>query len=85
MVCALVTDSDQGNQLARLVHAVRATLWGSEMRNRFIFPPGTPNFIGPPVLDHCWTEMTHLASFLPRLFPRVTANGPHGRIAARGV
>ena len=52
MVCALVTDSDQGNQLARLVHAVRATPWGSEMRSRFIFPPGAPDFIGPPMLDH---------------------------------
>jgi hypothetical protein len=81
MVCALVTDSDRGNQLARLVHAVRATPWGSEMRSRFIFPPGTPDFIGPPMLDHCWTEMTHLASFLPKLFARVTANGPFGRIA----
>ena len=85
MVCALVTDSYQGSQLARLVHAVRATPWGSEMRSRFIFSPGAPDFIGPPMLDHCWTEMTHLASSLPRLFARVTANGPHGRIAARGA
>jgi hypothetical protein len=39
------------------------------MRSRFIFPPGTPTFIGPPMIDHCWTEMTHLAGFLPASMP----------------
>ena len=80
VVCATTADSDSGQQLARLIHAVRRTPWGSEMRSRFIFPPGAPEFIGPFMLDHCWTEMTHLAGFLPRLYARVTANGPHGKI-----
>jgi hypothetical protein len=71
-VCATVTDRDSGAHLARLVHAVRRTRSGSEMRSRFVFPPGTPDLIGAPMLDHCWTEMTNLAGFLPRLHARVS-------------
>jgi hypothetical protein len=37
------------------------------MRSRFILPAGTPNLLGPLLIDHCYTEMTHLAGFLPRL------------------
>ena len=69
-VCAIVTDSDHGHELSRLVHAVRLTADGCEMRSRFIFGPDIPDVIGPLMLDHCWTEMTHLASFLPRLHAR---------------
>lgn len=72
-VCARVEDRDNGAELARLIHAVRRTETGSEMRSRFIFPPGTPEFIGGPMLDHCWTEMSHLAGFLPRLHDAATA------------
>lgn len=68
VVCARVTDSDHGHELSRLVHAVRRTEDGCEMRSRFIFGQEIPDLIGPLMLDHCWTEMTHLASFLPRLF-----------------
>lgn len=35
-------------------------------------------FIGPALADHCYTEMTHLAQFLPRLYERVTSVGPPG-------
>ena len=72
VIYAVTTDSDHGVELSHLVHAVRRTENGCEMRSRFILPPGAPEFIGPPLLDHCWTEMTHLASFLPRLYRRVT-------------
>ncbi|MCU0270346.1 MAG: hypothetical protein MUF83_17110 [Acidimicrobiales bacterium] len=72
-ICAVVADSDHGHELSRLVHAVRRHPWGSEMRSRFFFAPGTPELIAAPMLDHCWTEMTHLASFLPHLYVRVTA------------
>ena len=72
-VCATTADSDDGVQRARLIHAVRRTDWGSEMRSRFIFPAGAPDLIGPVLVDHCWTEMTHLASFLPYLYAAVTA------------
>jgi len=67
VVNAVSADSDSGAERARLVHAVRRTPWGSEMRSRFIFPAGTPALIGPLMIDHCWTEMTHLAGFLPHL------------------
>jgi ribonuclease Z len=70
VVCARVTDSDHGHELSRLVHAVRRTADGCEMRSRFVFGPEVPEVIGPLMLDHCWTEMTHLASFLPRLYAR---------------
>jgi len=45
------------------------------MRSRFIFPHGTLDFIATPTLDHCWTETTHLASFLPELYARATTTG----------
>lgn len=67
-ICATVRDSDTGVELSRLVHAVRRTDFGAEMRSRFFFPPGTPAFVGPPMLEHCATEMSNLAEFLPRLY-----------------
>jgi len=67
-VCAVTSDSDHGHQLANLVHAVRRTETGSEMKSRFVFGPATPDFVAGPMIDHCWTEMTHLAGFLPDLF-----------------
>jgi ribonuclease Z len=75
VICATTVDSDNGSELASLVHAVRRTPEGCEMRSRFICSPSTPEFIGPPLLDHCWTEMTHLAGFLPRLHARLHETG----------
>lgn len=72
-LCAVVRDSDNGVELSRLIHAIRATPRGCEMRSRFIAPPGSPELVAAPLLDHCYTEMTHLGSFLPRLYARVTA------------
>jgi hypothetical protein len=74
-VCARTYDSDHGHLLAHLVHAVRRDGAGSEMRSRFVFGPGTPDFVAGPMIDHCWTEMTHLAGFLPELFAVVHAQG----------
>lgn len=76
VIYAIVADSDHGNELGRLVHAVRRTDDGCEMRSRFIFPPEAPEAIAAPMLDHCWTEMTHLASFLPRLHRTVNGSSP---------
>lgn len=72
-LCAEVASSDSGQPMARLIHAVRDTSYGCEMRSRFIFPPGAPETIGGWMIDHCYTEMTHLAAFLPRLYVHVTA------------
>ncbi len=76
VIYATTAMSDDNSPGARLIHAVRRTAWGSEMRSRFILPPGVVEIIGPPLLDHCYTEMTHLAGFLPHLFARVNATGP---------
>ena len=46
------------------------------MRSRFVFPAETPELLGPWMIDHCWTEMTHLAGFLPHLFAAVNATEP---------
>jgi hypothetical protein len=67
-----------------LIHQVRRTPEGSEMRSRFYIGPPVP-LIGVPaasalpgdpppepgpldLLEHCATEMNHLASFLPELY-----------------
>ncbi len=76
IVCAQTAMSDNNQPAAQLIHAVRRTPWGSEMRSRFIQPPGIVEIIGPALLDHCYTEMTHLASFLPRLYARVNVEVP---------
>lgn len=76
VVYATTADSDDGGPRARLIHAVRRTGWGSEMRSRFIFPAGIAELIGPALIDHCYTEMTHLSGFLPHLYARVNATGP---------
>jgi len=82
-VCATVSDSDSGIELGRLVHAVRRTDYGSEMRSRFHFPAGTPELLGPPMLEHCATEMLNLAEFLPRLYAEsiAYANGPTAELS----
>jgi len=76
VVYATSASSDDGRPRAHLIHAMRRTPWGCEMRSRFILPPGVLDVIGAALLDHCYTEMTHLAGFLPRLYARVTATGP---------
>ena len=83
VVYATVADSDEGRHLAYLIHAVRRTDGGSEMRSRFIFPPGVAGVVGPAMIDHCYTEMTHLAGFLPHLHARVTAARDENRRAPR--
>ena len=75
VVCAITgsSDDESGAQMGRRVHAVRHTGEGCEMRSRFILPTGTPDLLGPQLIDHCDTEMTHLAGFLPRLHAAVNA------------
>jgi hypothetical protein len=76
VVVAETTDRTYGHHLSHLVHVVRHTATGSEMRSRFVLPAGTPEFVGGALLDHCWTEMSHLATFLPDLHRAVTLGGP---------
>ena len=76
VICATTGSSDDksGAQKGRLIHAVRRTGKGCEMRSRFILPAGTPDLLGPLLIDHCYTEMTHLAGFLPDLHAAVNAS-----------
>jgi len=48
------------------------------LMSRFVFAPGLAELIGPALVDHCYTETTHLAGFLPHVHARVTAWGPAG-------
>jgi hypothetical protein len=65
-----------------LIHLVRDTGYGCEMRSRFwlgdIDPPALastrearieriPDRVGPALLKHCHEEMSYLAAFLPAL------------------
>ena len=75
-VCARTADSDNGVDLGTLVHAVRWTPWGCEMRSRFLLPVGAPDVVAVALFDHCATEMAHLAGFLPQLHAAVTVRPP---------
>ncbi len=79
-----VRDSNSGTVLSHLVHHVRSTVYGCEMRSRFYFPPGVPGAIGCAMLDHCATEMANLAGFLPQLFASVVGSGPLGPLSQTG-
>lgn len=59
-ICARVGFSTVPLAHGWLVHQVRPTDRGSEMRSRFFLNH-------PDLLVHCATEMNHLASFLPQL------------------
>ena len=81
-IVAEVTDRDSGKHLCHLVHVLRRTVYGCEMRSRFYFTDGTPEVMGPWMLDHCATEMRHLASLLPTLYSTITGQGPYAPIGA---
>src|SRR5262245_61053085 len=69
-------DSSTGVFFNSLVHAVRRTPYGCELRSRFFFPAGSDGAIGKALIDHCSIEMRHLASFLPHLYASITTHGP---------
>lgn len=71
-VCASVVD-DEGQPHGEMIHCVRDTDFGCEMRNRF-FLIGAPEPVAAGVLKHSLEEMGNLAQFLPYLYSRETAN-----------
>jgi hypothetical protein len=71
-------DSATGTFVNSFVHAMRRTPYGCELRSRFFFPAGFDTAICRALIDHCSTEMTHLASFLPHLYASITGTGPTG-------
>lgn len=80
VVTAKGHDSATGAFINSFVHAMRRTPWGCELRSRFFFPAGFDRTICQALIDHCATEMSHLASFLPRLYASITGVGPTGRL-----
>ena len=68
-VCANAFN-EQGNHHGRLVHFIRDTDYGCEMRNRFWLLHNPPDEIGPGVLKHNLDEMGNLADFLPDLYAK---------------
>ena len=72
-VCGDAID-DQGIPHGHLIHTVRDTDYGCEMRNRFWLlhhpPPYPDDKVGMGVLTHNLEEMGNLADFLPDLYAR---------------
>ncbi len=88
-VCARVGPVDAPIWAAHLIHLVRDTAYGCEMRSHFWlgdFDP--PSFDPPPearaailsdrgaesLLRHCHEEMSYLADFLPQLYAKEAAS-----------
>jgi len=86
-VCARVAPLDAPIRVGHLVHLVRDTDYGCEMRSRFwlgdVDPPSVaptpearrqlfPDRIGAGLHRHCNEEMAYLAAFLPGLYARET-------------
>lgn len=81
-VCARVGPLDAPVKVGHLIHLVRDTDWGCEMRSRFWLgdfdPPEmastrearmalVPDVLGAGLHKHCNEEMAYLAAFLPKL------------------
>ena len=56
----------------RIIHFVRDTDFGCEMRSRF-WPFNVPDVAGLGIMMHCYQEMGNLADFLPDLCTRETS------------
>jgi len=86
-VCARVGALDAPIWTGHLIHLVRDTDYGCEMRSRFWIgdfdPPElattreqrierVPDRLGQGLLKHCHEEMSYLAGFLPELYAKET-------------
>lgn len=68
VVCGNATRPD-GTPDGRVIHLMRDTSYGCEMRSRF-WLYDVPDVAGPAVVSHCLTEMGTMAGFLPDLYAR---------------
>lgn len=72
-VCGNVGLLEEGNQIGNLIHFVRDTGFGCEMRSRFwLF--GAEEKLGRALMQHCIEEMGNLADLLPGLYARETGS-----------
>jgi hypothetical protein len=67
VICGDVGALEQDLQMGHLVHFVRDTDLGCEMRSRFWIFKGDEK-IGAGLMQHCIEEMSQLGSFLPELY-----------------
>lgn len=89
-VCARVGSLDAPVWAGHLIHLVRDTDYGCEIRSRFWLgdcdPPELaptpdarravfPDRVGEGLMKHCYEEMSYLAGFLPDLHRRETGAG----------
>ncbi|MGD0916458.1 MAG: hypothetical protein ABSB22_08370 [Thermodesulfobacteriota bacterium] len=70
-VCGNVGLLEENKQLGHLIHFVRDTDFGCEMRSRFWLFEADEKF-GAALMQHCIEEMGHLADLLPNLYPKGT-------------
>ena len=70
-VCGRVGALDEDKQLGTLIHFVRDTKFGCEMRSRFWLFDASDEF-GRDLTTHCIQEMGNLADLLPDLYARET-------------
>ena len=71
VICGNASDLD-GNPTSRVIHFVRDTDYGCEMRSLF-WRFKAPDMAGAATLAHCIAENAHLAYFLPDLYAKETA------------
>lgn len=71
-VCGNVGPLEEDIQMGRLVHFVRDTDLGCEMRSRFWLFQGEEK-LGRNLMQHCIEEMGNLGSILPDLYAKETA------------
>jgi len=70
-VCGDVGLLEEDKQLGHLIHFVRDTDFGCEMRSRFwLFD--APEEFGRALMQHCIEEMGNLADLLPELYAKET-------------
>jgi len=71
-VCADVGSLEGNKQLGNLIHFVRDTGFGCEMRSRFWLFEADEKFTAG-LMQHCIEEMGNLAELLPKLYAKETA------------
>ncbi len=71
-ICGHVGLLEVDQQLGHLIHFIRDTDYGCEMRSRFWLFEATEEF-GRALMTHCVEEMGNLADLLPDLYARETA------------
>jgi hypothetical protein len=73
VICVTATDPGNNVQIAQIIHFVRDTEFGCEMRSRFWHFHGSEQ-LAAAVMKHCIEEMGYLADFLPQLYARENVN-----------